>query len=184
MHSAAAPCFFVGRGNDSIKMHRGRFAIEDRLAERCPLAHAEIDGDTIMLSAAKGQPPRLAVTLEGDALELRSLDPSVNRFWLRVVADQDEHVWGGGEQFSYFDLRGRRFPLWSSEPGVGRDKTTEITFKADVAGHAGGDYYHTNYPQPTYVSSARYALHVDTSAYSVFDFREPDVSRDRGLVRS
>jgi len=171
-HSAAAPCFFVGRGNDSIEMHRGRFTIEDRLAERCPLAHAEIDGVSIMLSAAKGQPPRLAVTLEGNALKLRSLDPSVNRFWLRVVADSDEHVWGGGEQFSYFDLRGRRFPLWSSEPGVGRDKTTEITFKADAAGHAGGDYYHTNYPQPTYISSARYALHVETSAYSVFDFRE------------
>ena len=33
---------------------------------------------------------------------------------------------------SYFDMRGRRFPLWTSEPGVGRDKTTEITFKADV----------------------------------------------------
>src|SRR5581483_255599 len=113
-HSAAAPCFFVGQGNDSIEMHRGRFAIEDRLVERCPLAYAAIDGNTILLSAAKGQPPRLAVTLEGNALRLRSLDASVNRFWLRVVADVDEHVWGGGEQFSYFDLRGRRFPLWSS----------------------------------------------------------------------
>lgn len=53
-HSAAAPCFFVGRGDDSIKMHRGRFVIEDRLAERCPLGHAEIDGNTLLLSAAKG----------------------------------------------------------------------------------------------------------------------------------
>src|SRR5579864_7486488 len=78
-HSAADPCFFVGRGNDSIKMHRGRFTIDERLAERSPLAYAEIDGDTVMLSAAKGQPPRLAVTLEGNALALRSLDPSVNR---------------------------------------------------------------------------------------------------------
>ena len=83
-----------------------------------------------------------------------SLDPSINRIWLRVVAEKDEHVWGGGEQMSYFDLRGRRFPLWTSEPGVGRDKTTEITFKADVAGKAGGDFWNTNYPQPTYVSSS------------------------------
>lgn len=171
-HSATAPCFFVGQGNDSITMHRGRFEIEDRVAERCPLAHAEMDGEMIALAAAKGQPPRLGVTLEANALVLRALDPSVNRFWLRVVADRDENVWGGGEQFSYFDLRGRRFPLWSSEPGVGRDKTTEITFKADVAGQAGGDYYHTNYPQPTYVSSARYALHVATFAYGAFDFRD------------
>ncbi len=73
---------------------------------------------------------------------------------------------------SYFDMRGRRFPLWTSEPGVGRDKTTEITFRADVTGKAGGDYWNTNYPQPTYMSSRRYALHVATTAYSAFDFRQ------------
>jgi sulfoquinovosidase len=141
--SAAAPCFFVGRGNDSIEMHRGRFEIEDRLIERCPLAHAEIDGERIVLAVMKGQPPRLVIRLEGNALVLQAIDSSMNRLWIRVAADQDEHVWGGGEQFSYFDLRGRRFPLWSSEPGVGRDKTTEITFKADVTDKAGGDYYQT-----------------------------------------
>jgi alpha-glucosidase len=75
---------------------------------------------------------------------------------------------------SYFDMRGRRFPLWTSEPGVGRDKTTEITFKADVTGRSGGDYWNTNYPQPTYLSSRRYALHVETTAYSAFDFRRED----------
>ncbi len=69
---------------------------------------------------------------------------STNRVWLRLVAESDEHVWGGGEQMSYFDMRGRRFPLWTSEPGVGRDKSTEITFKADVTGKSGGDYYNTN----------------------------------------
>ena len=75
---------------------------------------------------------------------------------------------------SYFDMRGRRFPLWTSEPGVGRDKTTEITFKSDVTGKSGGDYWNTNYPQPTYLSSRRYALHVETTAYSAFDFRQED----------
>ena len=76
--------------------------------------------------------------------------PAINRLWLRTVAEADEHLWGGGEQMSYFDLRGRRFPLWTSEPGVGRDKSTLITFQADQRNHGGGgDYYTTNYPQPT-----------------------------------
>jgi alpha-glucosidase len=171
-HSAANPCIFVGRGHDRIAMHRGRFEIEDRLIERCPLAHAEIDDERIMLAPGKGQAPRLILRSEGDAIALQAIDPSINRLWIRIAADADEHVWGGGEQFSYFDLRGRRFPLWSSEPGVGRDKTTEITFKADATDKAGGDYYHTYYPQPTYLSSARYALHVSTSAYCAFDFRD------------
>jgi sulfoquinovosidase len=171
-HDTTAPCVFVGRGNDSIEMHRGRFDIEDRLLERCPMTHAVIEGQRIVLSASEGQEPRLILTMDGNSIAMETPDTSINRLWIRIAADADEHVWGGGEQFSYFDLRGRRFPLWSCEPGVGRDKTTEITFKADVSDKAGGDYHNTYYPQPTYLSSARYALHVETSAYSVFDFRE------------
>ena len=164
-----------------MDMYHGNFDIEDRLSERSPMRHVEIRGSRIAFAAAPGQPARIALTLDGDCLNFVSMDPSINRIWLRVCADKDEHVWGGGEQMSYFDLRGRRFPLWTSEPGVGRDKTTEITFKADVSGKAGGDYYHTNYPQPTYLSSAHYALHVETTAYSVFDFRDERVPRNRDL---
>ena len=173
-HDTDAPCVFVGRGQDRIEIDRGHFEIEDRLIERCPLTHAVVEETRVLLSAGDGLEPRLIlnVNLDGAMLEIEALDPSINRFWIRIAADPDEHIWGGGEQFSYLDLRGRRFPLWSAEPGVGRDKSTEITFQADVAGKAGGDYHTTYYPQPTYLSSARYALHVETSAYTVFDFRE------------
>ncbi|WP_279483377.1 alpha-glucosidase [Aureimonas sp. SK2] len=170
-HTAESPCLFVGRGEERMEMFRGNFDIEDYVVERVALRHASVDGDTIELSAREGDAPRLRLVIEGDTLRPEALDPAINRLWLRVEAEDGEHVWGGGEQMSYFDLRGRRFPLWTSEPGVGRDKTQEITFKADVAGRAGGDYYHTNYPQPTFLSSRRYALHVETPAYSVFDFR-------------
>ncbi|GAA4162400.1 alpha-glucosidase [Shinella granuli] len=170
-HAADNPALFAGRGEERMDMYRGNFDIEDYVVERVALAHAEVEGDTIRLSNAPGQPVRLVLTVEGDSLLLAAPDASINRLWLRTVAGKDEHVWGGGEQMSYFDLRGRRFPLWTSEPGVGRDKTTEITFQSDVTGKAGGDYYNTNYPQPTYISSRRYALHVDTTAYAVFDFR-------------
>ena len=126
-------------------------------------------------AAGPGLEPLLSLTVTGDAhggqLAVAAHDPSLNRFWLRIVAEAGEHVFGGGEQMSYFDLAGRRFPLWTSEPGVGRDKTSAITFEADRTGRAGGDYYNTNYPQPTYLSSRRYALHVETTAYCVFDFR-------------
>ncbi len=170
-HGAGQACLFVGRGEARMDMHRGNFDIEDYVSERSPLAHVQIDGDRLAFSESLGQPVRLVLALKGRTLRVEAPDPSINRLWLRVLAEKSEHVWGGGEQMSYFDLRGRRFPLWTSEPGVGRDKTTEITFKADVSGRAGGDYFNTNYPQPTYVSSAHYALHVETSAYSVFDFR-------------
>ncbi|MFB9949528.1 alpha-glucosidase [Rhizobium puerariae] len=170
-HHAGSPCMFVGQGQERMGMYRGNFEIEDYIVERSPLRHAEVDGHRIALSEAEGRAPRLELSIVGNALRFRSLDAGINRFWLRIPADAEEHVWGGGEQMSYFDMRGRRFPLWTSEPGVGRDKTSEITFKSDLKDKAGGDYHNTNYPQPTYISSRRYALHVETTAYSVFDFR-------------
>lgn len=170
-HSPSSPCVFAGHGEERMDMYRGNFEIEDYVIERSALRHAEIAGDRIVLCRSAGDRPRLVLTLAGNAIEFEAPDPTVNRLWIRTVADHDEHVWGGGEQMSYFDMRGRRFPLWTSEPGVGRDKMSEITFRSNVKDKAGGDYFNTNYPQPTYVSSARYALHVETSAYSVFDFR-------------
>jgi sulfoquinovosidase len=174
-HRSSAPCLYVGRGEPRIDMYRGNFDIEDYVAERTPLAHAVVADDEIVFAATEGQPARMTLRFasagRGCLVRFKTTDGSINRIWLRLPAEKDEHVWGGGEQMSYFDMRGRRFPLWTSEPGVGRDKTSEITFKADVAGRAGGDYWNTNYPQPTYVSSRRYALHVETTAYSAFDFR-------------
>ena len=173
-HTAHAPCVFVGRGEPEVKMLRGNFKIADYVIERVPLRDAKIrrEGEavSVTLAASAAEVPVLVLTIVAGAITLQASDPTLNRIWIRLVAEAGEHVWGGGEQMSYFDLRGRRFPLWTSEPGVGRDKSKLITLQADLAG-AGGDYFNTNYPQPTYVSSRLYALHVDTTAYSVFDFR-------------
>jgi alpha-glucosidase len=181
-HQAARPCFFMGCGNPEVRSNHGRFHITDHVEARIPLTHAVISkiGEAwrIELAAFEGGAPvlRIEMALSGDRLtmNLASLDPSMNRLWLRISAAQEERVWGGGEQFSYFDLRGRRFPLWVAEPGVGRDKSTLITFQADQRNGGGGDYHNTYYPQPTFVSSRRYALHMDTTAYSVFDFRQDE----------
>lgn len=179
-HRPEAPCLFAGVGRARMDMYRGNFDIEDRLSERLPLRHAEVRrterGDEITFAAAAGSSPLLTLRLEmGEVdatLHFTCRRPEINRIWIHVPAAPGEHVWGGGEQMSYLDLRGRRFPLWTSEPGVGRDKTSPITFQADREGHAGGDYWTTNYPQPTFLSSRYYALHVETTAYAVFDFRD------------
>ena len=172
-HRTDAPPLFVGRGRSDITMFRGNFDIADRLDERIALRHATIDGKSVALAPIAGAPALLRMDIENDTLRLTATDAALNRFWLRVVADADEQLWGAGEQLSYFGLRGRRFPLWTSEPGVGRDKSSALTFQADAAGQGGGDYWNTNYPQPTWLSSRRYALHVETTAYSAFDFRDP-----------
>lgn len=171
--SPQRPMIYVGVGQESIEMYRGNFKIEDYLSQRVPLrvtgAEETDSGWTLDLEGRL----RVQVVIQGEIAELsfEQLDPAINRFWLRVCADAEESCYGCGEQMSYLNLRDRHFPLWTSEPGVGRDKTTYITWRSDVENKAGGDYYNTNYPQPTYVSSRKYYLHADCTAYADFDFR-------------
>lgn len=171
-HSSEEPMLYVGLGTPHVEMYRGNFQIKDYLSERLPLRKARItetaDGCRMELDG------RITVDLsiQGRRMELRfsSGDPGVNRFWLRIPAQPGEACYGCGEQMSYFNLRGRNFPIWTSEPGVGRDKTTYITWRSDVENKAGGDYYNTNFPAPLYVSSQHYWLWADSTAYADFDF--------------
>ena len=170
-HSTGAPCLTLGRGEPQVAMHQGNFNISDRVTARLPQADAAITPESGGWRIAfPGATMHVSGTETAASIRFSVPDPTIYRVWLTLVAEPDEHVWGGGEQMSYFDMRGRRFPLWTSEPGVGRDKTTAITQQADAQGGAGGDYHTTNYPQPTFLSSRRYALHVDSTAYAVFDF--------------
>ncbi|WP_205703700.1 alpha-glucosidase [Herbaspirillum huttiense] len=184
-HSPQAPAVFIGYGRESVAMYRGNFDISDYVEERIALRYAQhavqADGSVQVSFArdAHSEPELVLMAIRqahGVQFSLCARSGSTagaiaNRLWWRVPAQTEEHVWGCGEQMSYFDLRGRHFPLWTSEPGVGRDKSTYLTWQADVTAKAGGDYYHTNYPQPSFVSSQRYCLHADTTAYADFDFR-------------
>lgn len=174
-HRHDRPCLELGRGDPAVSMYRGNFELSDRVQARTPQRSAAVardaEGWRIVFDDAV---LRLQQTGGSAALTVESVAPEVNRVWLDVVAEPGEHVWGGGEQMSYLDLRGRRYPIWTSEPGVGRDKTTAITQRADAEGRAGGDFWTTNYPQPTFLSSRRYAVHVQTSAYTVLDFTTTD----------
>ncbi len=171
-HSDSSPAIFVGEGTETVKMYRGNFDIKDRHDEKIPLRYFEDKDDSIRFYYGEDE-ITLSFAAEGGS-EVINLQASkdYSRFWIRFVSNKDEHIYGLGEQMSHFNLRGKLFPVWSSEPGVGRNKQTNITWQADVMGMAGGDYYNTNYPQPSYMSSQKYYALVDSFAYSEFDFRD------------
>lgn len=172
-HSVDAPILYVGRGHADVDMYRGNFKIEDYVESRIPLREFCAESTGTGLSICFPGLLRMELSADTDTLELRftALDEQINRLWLRVGAGKGEHLYGCGEQMSYFDLRGRHFPLWTSEPGVGRDKSTYVTWRSDVENKAGGDYYNTNFPAPLFVSSRHYWLWADCTAYADFDFR-------------
>ncbi len=172
-HGKNSSFIYVGFGKHNIDMYRGNFKIQDYIIERKALTKFEILQNKIVFYIENEKIVEVSFIDENDKLELKFnwYDNNINRVWLRLSALQTEKVYGCGEQMSYFNLRGRNFPLWTSEPGVGRDKSTYVTFLADTIDKAGGDYYNTNYPEPTFISTKKYYCHVNSSAYMDFNFK-------------
>ena len=153
--------YYIGKGEEVISMYRGNFNISDNL-----LFRKEAGADEIGVSVSEEN------GLSKISISCR--DGSINRLWIRIPAEPSEHVTGGGEQFSCLDLRGRLFPIWTREQGVGRNPSTEITRLANKSDGGGGDYHTTFFPQPTFVSSGKYFFHLMNSEYSELDFRSGD----------
>lgn len=89
------------------------------------------------------------------------------------LPDNSEAIFGGGIQFSHWNLRGYEFPLVVEENGVGRgDKGS--TFLASLFGAAGHDF--ASYaPLPKFYSSNQNAYHLYTGESDVIweiDFTE------------
>ena len=170
-HRADSPVLAMARGAAQIEMYRGNFTIADAPCDPLAPLNCAVSAQEVTLFAGDEAAARLS--LGGNRLGIELLLPGYDRLHLHVHAEPGEAVWGGGEQMSYLALNGRAFPIWTSEPGVGRDKTTELTRAMDKAAMAGGDYWNTNYPQPTFLTSRWLAVHCTAEAYSVLDFTDP-----------
>lgn len=174
-HTSSSPALSLARGEADIAMFRGNFSICDQLADSFAPTDHRLEGNSVILAAEGLETARL--DWHGDRLSVELLRPGYNRIALDFHAEEGESVWGGGEQMSYLALQGRRFPIWTSEPGVGRDKSTELTRQMDELAMAGGDYWNTNYPQPTFLTSRWLAIHCQAEVYSVLDFTGPERHR-------
>jgi len=175
-HSVKNPSVFVGRGNETYSMYHGNFEIGDELEERIALRRWQVKEllpeKAKLIFGNEDAAVELALEAEDDKVKIaiRSCRGSWNRFWIRLHAASNERIYGCGEQFSELDLRGKKVPLWVSEQGVGRNKKELATFVADKFEKAGGNWYTTYFPQPTFISTRRYFCHVNDSHYMKFDF--------------
>ncbi|KAL8589435.1 hypothetical protein ACOMHN_021587 [Nucella lapillus] len=168
---------FGGNGDIDFVESKGNFRIEDYVTSRIPLTNQDVkqaDGATPLVKLSSDPDHYVTLQLSSTSdhplvLEVTDMK-GFDRLWLRVVAQRDEHVFGGGEQFSYLNLRGHSFPIWTREQGVGRNKSTLTTFYADQKDGAGGDYHTTYFPQPTFISTRNYYFHHGGSNYAVMDF--------------
>ena len=181
VHTLESPFLYAGYGKADFSMYHGNFDIQENLQEKLALSDytvLEESTDHYKISFSKKGLNALTVHFKeaNGRLEAAFEDESgdINRVWIRIHADKEEHIYGCGEQFSELDLRGKKVPLWVAEQGVGRNKKDYVSFQADAADKAGGDWYTTYCPQPTFVSTQRYFCHVEDSHYMEFDFRAED----------
>lgn len=174
-HRPENPAFFLGTGDPDVAMVRGNFRLSDAVSPAPELLLLQSNGqDQFELSSACGG-ANLAGQLDRNPcrLQLRATGGH-NRVVVDFAVEPDEILWGGGEQMSYLALNGRKFPIWTSEPGVGREPGTRLTDLASADGSfAGGDYWTTNYPEPTVLSSRGWALSLANAEYCELDCSEP-----------
>ena len=182
-HTTEKPFIFVGKGDAEYKSIQGNFKITDYHESKIPLPYFRYTEKENLIAIEffhyeNSEKPHLTavVTAVGNevTMSFEHMADGFNRVWLRVRSDADEKIYGLGEQMSYLNLKGRNYPLWTGEPGVGRDPLSQVTLAANIHSQSGGDYYTVNYPQPTYISSKKYMLHLDASSYMEFDFRKDE----------
>ena len=166
-HNQDAPCFKLGKGRASYKIHHGHFKIREKKLTEIPLKNFNIlsknDSGLVLEFLSDNEKLKVSIFVENNHLKMQFTCPNqeINRFWMRVQANPDEAIYGCGEQFSEVNFRGKIVPLWVEEQGVGRGDPP-------ITGH----WYSTYHPQPTYVSSENYFCHSESSSYAKFNFVE------------
>jgi alpha-glucosidase len=174
----------AGRGVETVKESRGSFIIKDKLqsiiAEQSITDIKQAKGELTISGMISGGSENVPYTFTfsehaRDNLRFNAVlvDKRINRSFLTYRSEQGEHFFGFGEQFSYFDMKGRRLPIFCQEQGVGRGDQP-ITTGANLTAGAGGDW-HTSYAGvPHYITSKLRSLYLDSSAYVTFDMRRDD----------
>ncbi len=175
----------AAEGQEYVKEERGSFFFQNVTRRRCgeqtiDSVVSEDQSVTFSGSLSCDRGEVVGYTLSFTAVSERQLafrlsyaDPAINRAYLTYASDADEHFYGFGEQFTYFDKKGHLLPIWASEQGIGRG-SQPLTFLVNLAAHAGGSPYTTYAAVPQYITSKMRSLFLENSEYSVFDLRKPD----------
>lgn len=194
---AGEPFIFAAEGKETVSENRGMFNFEDAWRTICTQQTVDMitdtepdqamtlsghlycnDGSSVLYNIDFHRLPReypfLAFSIWLQDPETLQQSERFNRLFLTYHADVDEHFFGFGEQFTYFDMKGKRVPIWVSEQGVGRGEQP-ITFAADLTnGGAGGNAFTTYAPMPFYMTNKMRSFFLVNDSYSVFDLRKKD----------
>jgi sulfoquinovosidase len=126
--------------------------------------------DTSYTILVKAESP-LTITLD-----VQVSQPDFNRTRIVYTTNKNEQFFGFGEQYSHFNLKGKKLFLFTEEQGIGRGDQP-ITFLADITNGAGGNEFTSYAPIPHYITSENRSVFYNNTSYSKFDLtKETEVS--------
>ncbi|TRY69177.1 hypothetical protein TCAL_05612 [Tigriopus californicus] len=182
-HLSERPLLELGNGEFEAVFHKGDYDINDTINERFPLPNWTIDQEasgplTVTLTNEDGL--GMKINLDEDSISKNQFslvfdydafdNEGINRYFFRLPSTPEEAVWGGGEQYTWLNMRGRTYPMWVREQGFGRNKSSLLTQIVDEFAKAGGDFHTTYWPQASFLSSRKYYVELTTPTYSELQF--------------
>lgn len=165
----------VGSGENKYSMNHGSFKIKENLSFRCDCRIVRLGFNSpehIVIESALGS---FDAKIEGERICFEpNFSEKYNRLWIKLPALFSEKVYGCGETFTEFNLRGKKVNIWVAEhinASQIAKKVVKTTFgKKDNERKQKFSNYETYYAEPTFLSSRKYYFHSASSARCEFDF--------------
>lgn len=177
----------VGFGENHFTMSHGSFRYRQKISgkRRLVLTGKEKRGNGYLLTYQDKKESgktvcQFRVSVEDTQIRVAAdgEDAGYNRYWITFDTNPKEHIYGCGETYSEFDLKGQNVRIWVAEHQNTRRISTKIIREKVLGKHPqrtlAFERYESYYAQPTFVSSDKYFVHCNVNAYSEFDFRKAD----------
>lgn len=172
----------AARGDETVEERSGHFSIRDEVEDPRPDQTVDAirkgDGALVFSGRLLGASGSVGYSLtfsavDGDRLrfEVKVDDPSYDRVYLTYATGPEEHFFGFGTQYTYFDLKGHEVPVFVQEQGIGRG-LQPLTWAVDWRAGAGGGPYTSYASVPHYLTSEMRSLFLENYEYSSFDLRD------------
>jgi sulfoquinovosidase len=175
----------AAEGEERVRESSGHFFIEDQIERLHPnqtIDYIEKHQSSLVVGGRLtrgGDSESVDYTLtflpvtEGRLRLEVEVDKPYDRVYLTYSSSPKERFFGFGTQYTHFDVKGHKVPIFIQEQGIGRGKQP-ITWAADWQADAGGSPYTSGASVPHYITSEMRSLFLENYEYSSFDLREQD----------
>ena len=173
----------VGHGANDFTMERGSFDYKKKTdlkkeLEKTACTQTQAGGYILTFKDADGFEYKMEVRSEDGFIKADyagDCPAGINRFFITLPSEPDEHFYGCGETYSKFNLKGENVRIWTAEhQNIARTskKFEKIRQEGGYSGLLPFDEYESYYAQPTFTSGRKYFFHAFTDGYCEFDFTD------------